>query len=103
MTAHKQAAGGGVPQAALDKSRNHYSTDAETQRQRLLTRLRAAPLTTTQARTELDIMHPAARVQELRERGYKIVTHWQKVDTGKAKHRTACYVLLGGGSDAIIR
>jgi len=80
-------------------SEQRYSTNAESQRQRLLAWLQSAPLTTTQARIELDIMHPAARVQELRERGHDIFTHWETVDTGKAKHRVGCYVLLQGSAD----
>jgi hypothetical protein len=74
-----------------------YSTDAASQRQRILAWLLTAPLTTTQARTELDVMHPGGRVLELRKLGHKIVTHWQTIDTGKAKHRVAAYVLLSGG------
>jgi hypothetical protein len=75
-----------------------YSTSAASQRQRILDWLTASPLTTTQARADLDVMHPAARIQELRERGHNIITHWTTVDTGKAKHRIASYVLLSGGA-----
>jgi hypothetical protein len=74
-----------------------YSTDAASQRQRILAWLLTAPLTTTQARTELDVMHPGGRILELRKLGHKIVTYWQTIDTGKAKHRVAAYVLLSGG------
>ncbi|WP_411726050.1 helix-turn-helix domain-containing protein [Methyloglobulus sp.] len=56
----------------------------------------SSPITTLEARQKLDIMHPAARVQELRGLGHDIITHWQTVDTGKAKHRVARYVLLSG-------
>jgi hypothetical protein len=72
----------------------NFSTDSSSQRLRILSWLSTAPLTTLQARTELDIMHPAARVKELKERGYNIVTHWTTVWTDKAKHRIASYVLL---------
>lgn len=68
------------------------------QRQRLLDWLHLEPLTTLQARQKLDILHPAARVQELRGQGHDIATHWTEGDTGKAKHRVACYVLLSGGA-----
>ena len=47
-------------------------------------------MTTLQARQELDVMHPAARVQELREKGNNIMTHW----TVTQGHRIASYVLL---------
>lgn len=52
-------------------------------------------LTTLQARDELGIMSPAARVMELREQGQPIVTHWTKtVDRTGTKHREAKYVLF---------
>lgn len=78
---------------------NNFSTSAESQRARLLVWLQTATITTLQARTRLDILHPAARVQELREAGHKIVTHWTTADTGKGNHRVACYVLLPGECD----
>ncbi len=75
---------------------NNYSTDARHQRDRLLAWLMTSTLTTLQARQELDVMHPAARIQELREAGHNIVTHWTTGNTGKANHRVACYALLAG-------
>ncbi|MDI1278515.1 helix-turn-helix domain-containing protein [Methylobacter sp.] len=75
-------------------SEQPYSTDSNQQRARILAHLQLSPLTTLQARQELDILHPAARIQELREAGHNIITHWATSDTGKAKHRVACYVLL---------
>jgi hypothetical protein len=72
---------------------NNYSTDSNHQRALLLAWLKTATITTLQ---ELDIFHPAARIQELRDLGHKIDTHWTTVDTGKGKHRSACYVLLSG-------
>ena len=73
---------------------NKFSTDSNHQRVVLLAWLQTATITTLQARQELDIFHPAARIQELRDQGHKIVTHWTTADTGKAKHRIASYVLL---------
>ena len=73
---------------------NKYSTNSASQRQRLLEWLRTRPITTLQARKELDIMHPSQRVLELKALGHNIITHWTTDDTGKAKHRVACYVLL---------
>ncbi len=66
----------------------------EAQRTRILEWLRSESLTTLQARKHLDIMSPAARVFELREQGFNIITHWTTEDSGKAKHRVARYVLL---------
>lgn len=72
----------------------NYLTDSNSQRQRLLAWLLTRPITTLQARKELDIMHPSQRVLELKAAGHKIETHWTTDDSGKAKHRVACYVLL---------
>ncbi|CAJ0691612.1 helix-turn-helix domain-containing protein [Ralstonia holmesii] len=64
------------------------------QRDRILTALRKGPLTTLQARSELDTLHPAARVQELRAEGHLITTVWTW-DFGASgfPHRVARYVL----------
>lgn len=75
-------------------SEQQFSTDAGAQRDRLLAWLLSSTITTLQARQELDIMHPAARVQELRAAGHNIITHWATGYTGKVKHRIASYVLL---------
>ncbi len=54
-------------------------------------------LTTLQARAELDVMHPAGRIQELREDGLNIITHWRIDHTPEGKpHRVAEYVLMVG-------
>ena len=47
----------------------HSNTTAE-QRARILERLRQSPMSTLHARAQLDVMHPAARVMELRKAGY---------------------------------
>ena len=88
------ALAGGNPQVNAVCATAPYSTDAASQRNRIFEWLQSAPLTTLQARQELDVFHPAARVQELRARGHNIVTHWETINSGKAKHRVACYVLL---------
>lgn len=100
------ALAGSNPEKHLATQAVDYSTDTANQRKRILDWLQSSPLTTLQARKELDIMHPAARVQELKQRGHNIVTHWTNEFTGKARHRVACYVLfadaslsLGGGHD----
>ncbi len=55
-------------------------------------------LTTLQARSELDVMHPAGRIQELREEGFNIITHWRTDYTPEGKpHRVAEYVLMETG------
>jgi hypothetical protein len=75
-------------------TKKNYSINAESQRNRILAHLQSSPLTTLQARSELDIMNPSQRVFELKALGHNIKTHWETVDTGKAKHRMASYVLL---------
>ena len=54
-------------------------------------------ITTLQARNELGIMHPAGRVQELRDAGNDTATHWQwEADATGKEHKQALYVLLSG-------
>ncbi|MES2102757.1 MAG: helix-turn-helix domain-containing protein [Pseudomonadota bacterium] len=72
----------------------HKGNDATTQANRLLEALQLLfSLTTQDLRHELDIMHPAGRVKELRARGFDIQTLWDNYPTacGK-KHRMARYV-----------
>lgn len=73
---------------------------AANQRARLLAYLQIHhQITTFTARRELDIPHPAARIQELREAGHNIVTEWttERTRRGRPSHRIARYVLLAGG------
>lgn len=67
------------------------------QRKRILEYLHTQPLDTLTARKELDVMHPAARVMELRKQGVgiKTVKIDRPSDCGKI-HRVACYVLEVG-------
>ena len=71
----------------------------EAQRNRLRDALCCAPITTIEARRNLDIMMPAARIFELREAGYEIHTNliWQNTESGKP-HRVAKYVLIKGSA-----
>lgn len=69
---------------------------ASHQRFRLMEALREGPVSTIYARQHLDVLHPAARVQELREEGHRIVTHW----TDEENHRVAKYVLLASAFNA---
>jgi hypothetical protein len=70
------------------------------QRQTLLSSLLTKPLSTIDARRELDIMHPAARVMELREESHNIKTHWSDEPTECGRlHRMARYVLFLPGPD----
>lgn len=73
---------------------NQLPAETAQQRTRLLEALQKAPVTTLQARNGYDVLHPAARIQELRRKGYNIQTHRERVDTGKGLHTVAKYVLL---------
>lgn len=83
METNKRKAAGGVEtiSAAGDVQREHSTThamhsgnSASVQRARLLQRLKLAPVDTLEARRRLDILHPAARVMELRKQGKRIDT-----------------------------
>lgn len=71
-------------------------TNACAQQKRVLDGLLKQPMTTNELREDLDVLAPAARIFELRERGFNIITHWEIIDTGHGKHRVAKYVLLPG-------
>lgn len=72
---------------------------SENQRQRLLAALREnGSITTIDARRNLDVMMPAARVHELRHKlNFNIQTVFvsQNTDFGKT-HKVAMYVLFPG-------
>lgn len=84
-------------QGSQNNAQQAHSNSLPEQRKRLLVALRIAPVTTISARHELDILHPAGRVQELREQGHNIVTYRDNQETPEGnKHRVARYVLLAG-------
>ncbi|WP_343654541.1 helix-turn-helix domain-containing protein [Paraburkholderia caribensis] len=70
--------------------------DAEAQRGRVLEFLRRhGSLSTLDARHLIDVLHPAARVMELRRNGYEIATVWSHETTPEGgKHRVARYHLM---------
>ncbi|WP_151448500.1 helix-turn-helix domain-containing protein [Lacisediminimonas profundi] len=72
-----------------------HPNSVSAQRARLLDQLRQGPVSTLDARAVLDVMHPAARVMELREQGYQIETLWSREPSPCGRlHRVARYVLL---------
>ncbi len=78
----------------LQRQKDSFNSTAA-QRARLLENLQlAGSITTLQARAQLDVLHPAMRVLELRKQGHRITTHWttENTDCGQA-HRVALYVL----------
>lgn len=92
-TKNKGAPRNGTP----SKAPRGDSNSAFAQRQRLLKRLRVGPLTTLDARRDLDVLHPAARVMELRQSGLQIETVWTHDLNGEGRpHRVALYILRPG-------
>ena len=80
-----------------ENTNRHYYADlsASAQRGRLLDTLRCDSVSTLEARLDLDILHPAMRVRELRLEGYDIRTVRISADTGfGVKHSVARYVLF---------
>lgn len=63
------------------------------QRTKILDWLRQKPITTFEAIEHLDIMRPAPRIFELKERGHNIIT--QRI-TQNGHNNVARYVLLAG-------
>ena len=88
---------GAKAQQESDQRGDGSPNAAAAQRARILAHLRAGrPLTTIQARRELDTLHPAARVMELRRAGWSIATTWAREETDAGQvHRIARYALLG--------
>lgn len=78
-------------------------TSASAQRARLLSRLQVEPTDTIAARDELNIMMPAARIKELRDRGYDIRKHViSRLDARGRMHRgIALYYLSAGHADGM--
>ncbi|WP_244109482.1 helix-turn-helix domain-containing protein [Burkholderia anthina] len=83
--------------AAQNKAQAHYSSnDAAAQRHRVLDFLRQyGSLSTLDARHKIDVMHPAARIMELRRIGVEISTVWTQEATPEGGwHRVARYHLM---------
>jgi hypothetical protein len=98
----KKIAPGFRTEAIQKINEKHKGNDAATQANRSLDAFRLfTSLTTQDLRQDLDIMHPAGRVKELRARGFEIQTHWDDYPTacGK-KHRMARYVYMGKAGGA---
>lgn len=78
------------------RSLSHGNITKKTpQRTRLLQYLHAGPVDTLTARSELSILHPAARVQELKDLGHNILKHTLTLtdDQGQKHHGVALYYL----------
>lgn len=75
-------------------------TSTEAQRHRLLAALRHQSITMIDARRELNVMHPAMRVRELRGLGHNVITRLVNIpdDQGRLHQRVALYSLISGGA-----
>lgn len=83
-------------QQASPKKTHVNDISGHAQRARLLARVQqAGSVTTIAARSELNIMMPAARVKELREQGHPINTHRITMtdDQGRTHHGIALYYI----------
>jgi len=82
--------------AAKEILKHKYSDGAAAQRVRILAFLRRhGSLSTLDARHLIDVMHPAARVMELRRYGHEIATVWSHETTPEGgEHRVARYHLM---------
>lgn len=82
-------------QLASHKKTHIHDTSSTAQRSRLLERLRLQPVDTITARRELNILMPAARVKELRDRGHDIRRHLITLtdDQGRTHNGIARYFL----------
>jgi hypothetical protein len=98
MTTHKNAPlTGEVKQGAYQTDHNFHDTSTSAQRQRLLEWLiHNGSINTHFARDRLNIMAPAARIKELRDKGHNIHTDRITLNDrdGRSHPRVACYVLL---------
>lgn len=74
-------------------------TSTHAQRARLLSWLEAGPIDTITARRELNILMPAARIKELRERGHSIISQRISMtdEQGRTHHGIALYYLSQTG------
>lgn len=86
-------------QASHKDSTRLNSTNASAQRARLLARLQLGPVDTLTARSELNILMPAARIKELKERGHPIRAQRISMtdDQGRTHHGIALYYLTQTG------
>jgi len=93
----KTKAAGLQLETALSKILNPNDTSTSNQRAITLSAISSAPKSTIELRHKFGIMHPAARIQELREMGHEIDTvRITEMTPDGIKHKAvAKYVLRG--------
>lgn len=87
------------PKASPNKSTPPDHSSASAQRARLLARLQFGPIDTLTARSELNILMPAARIKELKELGHPIYAQRISMtdEQGRTHHGIALYYLTQTG------
>ena len=89
----KKEAASGEGAATISTTFQGHSNSLACQRQRMIAWLQAyGSINTIQARRELDILAPAARIFELRHKGFDIETCWEDMEG----HKIGRYVLMSG-------
>jgi hypothetical protein len=76
-----------LPNGGADKA---LPVNTEAQRRRLLAALVQRPITTIQARNELNILMPAARIIELRKLGHDIYTERVNLHDHEGREHPRC-------------
>ncbi|MDT3718727.1 helix-turn-helix domain-containing protein [Pseudomonas oryzihabitans] len=91
----------GCPQESNLQDSSVQITAAQAQRARLYAQLQLGPVSTIEARRDLNIMAPAARIKELRESGVPVLTHLQPLHDEQGRHhrRVAIYYLADSGQE----
>lgn len=93
----KTEAAGLAPLTALYKTLNLNNTCTTNQRAITLLAIQDSPKTTVELRHDFGIMHPAARIQELRDLGHKIGTvRITSMTPDGVKHRAVAKYVYGG-------
>lgn len=97
----KTKAAGLPTQTTFSKTLNMNDTSTSNQRAITLLAIQNSPKTTVELRHDFGIMHPAARIQELRDFGYKIGTvRITSMTPDGVKHKAfAKYVYGGAGHE----
>lgn len=98
---NESAAGPGGDGGARAKQDGQHPNSTPAQCERLLDALRKGPISTLDARRDLDIVHPGGRAKDLRDSGHVITTAWSREPTDCGRlHRVARYVLLAEAQPA---
>lgn len=103
METPKNKAAGLHTQTAQEKPLNAHDTSLANQQAIVLSALRKESQHTSTLRSDYGVMHPAARIQELKEMGYRIDTVRVSVITPDGvKHRAVAKYFLIPSDDALV-